>query len=192
MKNILSAIIVCGALSLVVQQAEAVSFDISWTGAGNYTMEGSFSYSDTLIGTGRIDETSLTSFNIEGFLSGTSLGTFDFFTDTPLLGSDTFNFNFDSTSETFYTGGYSADDFGQDWGVSIGGGFAATTGFGFSSGSGSQGIANPSWLSVSSIPVSQSTLIATRSSDPVPEPATMLLFGTGLIGLAGSRIRRKK
>ncbi len=30
------------------------------------------------------------------------------------------------------------------------------------------------------------------SAEPVPEPATMLLFGTGLIGLIGTRLRRKK
>lgn len=39
--------------------------------------------------------------------------------------------------------------------------------------------------------LSQATLV-TSTVDPVPEPATMLLFGTSLSGLAGARLRRKK
>lgn len=34
--------------------------------------------------------------------------------------------------------------------------------------------------------------VSLSGTNPVPEPATMLLFGTGIAGLAGTRLRRKK
>lgn len=168
------------------ERAEAIAFDISWTGSGGYSMTGMFSYDDSLIGTGRIDETDLDSFMIEGFLGAASIGTFDFFADTPLVGSDTFNFNFDTTTETFFVGGFSGGDDGQDWGVSTGGTSCETTGFGFSSGNGSQGLCDGTGF-VGSIPISSPTLVATRKV--VPEPTILALVGLGLAGLGFARRR---
>lgn len=41
-------------------------------------------------------------------------------------------------------------------------------------------------------PFSATTNPGSVTVDPVPEPATMLLFGTGLAGLLGGRLRKKK
>ena len=43
---------------------------------------------------------------------------------------------------------------------------------------------SPSWVAWSECQV--------MAADPVPEPATVLLFGTGIAGIAGTRLRRKK
>jgi len=43
---------------------------------------------------------------------------------------------------------------------------------------------SPSWVGWDEIQI--------MAANPVPEPATVLLFGIGLAGLAGSRVRRKK
>ncbi len=180
------------ALLAAVPAAQAAVYTLSWTGNNSYAMTGSFAFDDALLGTGRINSSVLTAFSINGYQGATAIGSFDLFADGPLVPPDTFNFNFDTTTETFYVGDLSFGLNGQDWGVGAGGTPCNTTGFGFSSGSGSQGLCvGGNWVGASAISVGASTLTASRgTSVPVPVPGTLALAGLALLGVALGRSRR--
>ncbi len=165
--------------------ANAILFDISWTGAGGYTMDGMFGYNDALIGTGAINETQIDSLMIEVFLSGASQGTWDLVADGDQAGA--FNFNFDTTTLLFAEGGFSDSSTGQDWNV-IGGEGCGAFG-GFASGIGGQGVCLGGSFVSASFDRDMFSLVA---STKVVEPPTLALFAIGLAGLGFMRRRRKR
>ena len=175
--------------------AHAIAFNFDWTGSDGYSMDGMFSYDDSLIGTGATDETDLTTFMIELYLNGESLGTWDFFADGLIPDSLPMNFNFDASSESFLVGGPAAGTSGQTWNTSGN----CSPGFGFQSGSGSQLLCIdgfPGGPFGGPIEISQSTLTAIRKDlspvVPAPEPSTLSLVATGLALLGFMGWRRRK
>lgn len=162
----------------------ATSYDIAWTGANGYTMTGMFQYADNLTGT--IDGTQIDTLSIAGFKDGASVGSWD------LTSGQLFNFNFDTSSGTFLTGGRSDSTSGQAWNVPNSGEF------GFFSGNSSQGLLiNGAFEAASSIiigsTVNTTALVpSTLRAIVNPEPSTILLFGTGLVGLLAYRLRKQR
>ena len=162
--------------------SSAVTFDISWTGANGYSMTGMFSYDDGLIGTGVIDETSIDTLMIEGVNSSGSIGTWNLTDGTTITD---FNFNFDTTTETFIIGGSSGSTSGQAWN------WKGTFGLGFVSGAPNELFSLDGVDVLDSLidtRITESTLTATRTV--VPVPAAAYLFGGGILWLFG--VARRK
>jgi len=174
-----------------VAQASSITYDLSWTGSGGWTMTGSFSFDSSQAGSTDLTAASLSSFQMQVFESGVSQGTWNYFVDGLQPGDLGFNFNFDAASGQFLVGGGSGGSDGQIWDTAANNcpvGFA-----GFASGSVSQGAcANGSVLGAGNfIPVGESTLTATLVSG-VPEPATIGLLGLGLAGIGLARRNRNR
>ena len=182
-----TGLLAAAAVVLAPAPARAIAFDIDWTGANGWTLEGSFSFPDALIGTGVITHASLTAFEIEVFSSGASQGTWNRFVD----GEDAafpFNLNFDTTLAQFVVGGFTTGPAGQTWNSD--GGACPNPGVGFASGFGNQLVCvNGIAIEDSAIPVESSTLAATRQSTVVPLPASLLLVIGGGVALVAWRRR---
>jgi opacity protein-like surface antigen len=58
----------------VGSSAEAVQYDLFWTGANGYSMTGSLAFDDSLLNTGVIDESQIDELSIDMFLNGGLLG----------------------------------------------------------------------------------------------------------------------
>jgi hypothetical protein len=166
------------ALTAPADDAHAIAYDISWTGASGYSLTGQFSFNDALIGTGVIDESDLDSLTLAGFQGATAVGTWDYLVDG-LSGGAFLNFNFNTTTEMFSVGGSAASPTGQQWNVSVCG--VTSFGFGFFSGT-TQGLCLDGGNPVGLILASNSTLTATQVQE-MPEAAALGLFGLGLAGL---------
>ncbi len=175
---------VCLLSSAAALQASPVTYDMSWTGVGGYSMTGYFSF-DTSAGS-EVRDSEVTALNFTALLNGAPIGVWDL-TD-PAVG--TFNFNFDATNGTFFVGGASSGDNGQNWN-SIAGLDCASGTVGFSSGLGAQALCVSGSLA-GAIAVSTPTLVASlRQTNDVPEPGSLALLGLGLAGLAVVRKRKQ-
>lgn len=154
-------------------RAEAVVFDVSWTG-NEATLEGRLTFDDSLLGTGIINETQIESLLFEVFSQNVLLGTA--FLDSSAA---TFTLNFDTDAEQFVVSGFAGV---QNWDVGGTVGFSSSLFFGL------QGV---SFFDIvfDSIPVADSTLVATRTTAVIPLPASALLLLTGLGALCLSRRR---
>ncbi len=170
----------------------AIGFNFEWTGSNNYTMTGMFSFDDSLDNTGPIDESDLNSFMFEGFLSNVSIGAFTADTSAADFGQTgsphAFQFNYDTTSNSFLLGGGVGSSMLQLWN------FQPVTGIGWGAGTlraifSLQNSAD-SLLSARDNP---NTIVVTQKPTPtIPEPSTYLLFGSGLLGLAGYRWQQRR
>jgi len=170
-------LIALGVSFMMVGSANAAlkSYDISWIGPNNYSLSGQFTFDDATAGSD-VDQTELTSFFIEGFLNGNSLGSYS----GPV---HTFNFNAD-------TGVLSSN---QVWNMTIWG--STATGFGFGSGRYAQGIVQDGEIYQDSrLELAQfgNALTATITPSVVPLPAAAWMFIAGLAALFGGKWRLKR
>lgn len=81
-------------------QAQAVTHNFTWVGLNGYYMTGSFSYDDSLIGTGVIDQSDIDTLQITGYRYGNPIGSWSLASGQG-AGASTFMLHFDTNTNEF-------------------------------------------------------------------------------------------
>ncbi len=184
MKTFVAALFAAFLLVVPAAQAVVIGYDIAWSGSNNFTMTGTFSFDDADAGDGLIDASEVLTLTMEGFDNGVSVGTFDL--ANGIVDAAAFNFNFDTVSEIFLTGGTSGSGTGQCWNCD-----ADDIALGFVSGNVSQLLLfNGSPVPGSDTALAEATLTATAQE--VDAPGTALTILPALATLAIARRRRRR
>lgn len=161
---------------LLSQSIGATVIDWTWTGDGGYKASGTFSYADSLNGTGVITASSIDSFHLEAWTGASSMFAWDL---TDGTSDGYFQFSFDTSTLDIVKGGvYPTALNSVSWG------YNQTVGR-LVCGTGACGLFyNQSLLGARDVLDAQFTFSQARSS--IPEPAMLSLLGLGfaLIGLS--------
>ena len=141
--------LILSGLAVLATPLHAATFQFCWIGGAGYTMRGTITFPDALLGTGMITQDDVTAFSIQGFHDGLPIGAWSLAQIKP---HTTWTLSFDTIAMEFPTGGIRAEHSYQAWNANGQVNDCGIGGFGFNAGNWAQDVCiDNTYIEVSSI-----------------------------------------